>query len=240
MWQLLFRLFSSFQTDLDYRCQKEFKWKCWCTSLCSPFSLFSPPLLSSPFFIFAVTFNHDEPPGRTPYQTYLLSLLCLRAETTSIRPPSPPPIVDCICTVGAAVMLVTITGGESHRSRLRILDLGRCNCCCCQPDSSSSHPNLPHTLRSAWNSRECNKNSEKVSAIDVLCLFFYVNVVLTHCHVHRYRWCCLQPDSSPIHPSLARTLRSSLNCKRTMLEMEKGEWNLQRCAIFIVCWCNSP
>lgn len=89
-------------------------------SLC--FSI--PPLLSSPLslslccFTIILSSHHDEPNRPTPYRPYLLSKLCLSAKTTRILPTSPPPTIDCVCTVGAAIVLVAITGLASQLSRI--------------------------------------------------------------------------------------------------------------------------
>ena len=125
MLNQLSRLFSSFQTDLDYRCQKEFKWK----MLTHPPLLLLLPLLSSAFVFSIIYFcccyiQPWQTSRPTPYRPYLLSSLCLRAETTRILPPPPPPIVHCVSTARAAIVLLVlaITGGyiaSISRSNLR-------------------------------------------------------------------------------------------------------------------------
>jgi hypothetical protein len=65
-----------------------------------------------------------------------------------------------------------ITGRLCNRLAFESTSSTRWHRCCCQPDSSSSHPNLPRTLWLRWNCRENRWRNKMVCGIDMMCLFF--------------------------------------------------------------------
>ena len=99
-----------------------------------------PPSSSLSCFIF---YDHDEPPGRSPYRPYLLPPLHLGAKTTRILSPSSQPTVDRARTIGAAVVAVAITPHAINQRSNRIFEFVRWHSCCCQTDSSYTPSNRP-------------------------------------------------------------------------------------------------
>ena len=105
-------------------------------------------------------FTMTKMPRRPPCRPYLLPSIDFNAENIGFLPPSSQPIVRCTCTIWAVINLEPSPSSPSQSSWPWINEFARWHRCCCQPDSSSSHPNLPHTLRSSWSRRERHSKSK--------------------------------------------------------------------------------